>query len=133
MNRIDILDEKGKLVAIEEYSKIDKNTISVLRFGLDKKFESRVNIVVDEENLVSNISVFDRDSVLINKTDLIRLDNKLINLYVYNDIKNKDKVTLQYKHLSFDNQGNYTKKKHNQKNTELQHLEIRDVFYYPKN
>ena len=133
LNRVDILDEKGKLVGVGEYTKIDKNTISVLRFGLDKKFEFRENMVVDEENLLSSISEFDRDSVLINKKDFIRLDNKLINLSVHNDIKNKDKVTLQFKYLSFDKQGNYTKRKTNQKNTELQYLEIRDVFYYPNN
>lgn len=121
LTKKEVLDKNGKLDRVSEYAKIDDNNILVLEFGEDRKFELRGNITVDDENIVISESYFNRDSVLVLKNKYNRLEGKLIDKLVI-DNRGRNKTTFKY--ISFDKEGNYTKRKVNNK------IAVRDIFYY---
>ena len=118
---IKVLDNKGKIIGVSEFKKLDDNNILVLQFAEDRKFELRGNITVDDENNVVSESYFNRDSVLVIKNKFNRLEGKLIDKLVI-DNRGRNKTTFKY--ISFDKEGNYTKRKVNND------IVIRDIFYY---
>lgn len=121
LTNIEILDNKGKIVGVGEYKKLDDGNISTLQFGEDRKFELRGNIVIDEDNMVISESYFNRDSILVIKNKFNRLKGNLIDRL---DIDSRGRNKTTFKYISFDKEGNYTKRKVNND------IVIRDIFYY---
>jgi hypothetical protein len=121
LTKIEVLDKSGKIEGVMEFTKLDNNTISTLQFGLDRKYELRGNIIVDDENIILTESYFNRDSVLVIKNKFNRLEGKLNDKLV---IDGNGRNKIYYKYISFDKEGNYTKRKENSD------IVVRDIFYY---
>jgi hypothetical protein len=121
LTNIEYFDGKGKIMGSGEFKKLDDDSILHLQFGEDRKFELRGNIIIDEENMVISESYFDRDSVLVIKNKFNRLKGNLIDRL---DIDSRGRNKTTFKYISFDKEGNYTKRKVNND------IVIRDIFYY---
>jgi hypothetical protein len=128
--KVEFFNPSGKMIGVKEFTRIDKNTISAVKFGLDRNYEFRQIINLNDKKLVtSEVYYIGSDSLaytIVYKRDK---DDNIINEFRENNLKVKTTVNIYYPKTYFkinspDKEGNYTRIVRDTDGI------TRDIFYY---
>jgi hypothetical protein len=122
-------DEKGKLTGYSTYFLKNNSIITSNYFNENKQLKFILTQKLNEKGLIYENTYFDKDSILITNT-IIKFNEKgFIKSIIGKDSSNKI-LTINYKYLKFDNNGNWMKRIEEYEDKSFNEIKIRDIIYY---